>query len=120
MVLVSTTKASCATLPEMRTREVIETTLKAKLQPTFLEVFDMSHTHNVPEDAQSHFKVVLVSEGFVGKPLIARHRSVNSLIDMGEHRIHALEIHAFAPEEWDDATSKKILGITNRCHSKAR
>ncbi len=85
----------------MRMQERIEQTLKARFSPLHLEVLDESHMHNVPEDAQSHFKVTLVSEQFADKPLIQRHRAVNQALG-GEimDAIHALALHTMTPEEW--------------------
>lgn len=84
----------------MSTADMIESELRSKLAPDFLQVHDESHMHNVAPNAQSHFKVVLVAEAFEGKPLLARHRAVNALIDMNEHGIHALALHTYAPSEW--------------------
>jgi len=39
-----------------------------------LEVINESHKHNVPEGAESHFNVVIVSSAFEGKKLLTRHR----------------------------------------------
>ncbi|MGI9323235.1 MAG: BolA family protein [Pseudomonadales bacterium] len=36
-----------------------------------------SGNHNVPPGSESHFKLVLVSSEFDGKPLVQRHRLVN-------------------------------------------
>lgn len=85
----------------MRMQEKIQQQLNATFTPLHLEVVDESHTHNVPEDNQSHFKVTLVSEQFAGKALLARHRAVNSALE-GEIRdnIHALALHTMTPEEW--------------------
>jgi BolA protein len=57
--------------------------------------------HKVPEGAESHFKVTVVSERFAGEKLIARHRAVNDLL-AGELRsgLHALALHTWTPEEW--------------------
>ena len=85
----------------MRMQERIEQALKDAFAPLHLEVLDESHMHNVPEDAQSHFKVTLVAEAFAGQPLIQRHRSVNQAL-AGEimDAIHALALHTMTPEEW--------------------
>jgi len=85
----------------MNRKENIQQALRAALDPMHLEVIDESHTHNVPEGAQSHFKVTVVSDRFQDQALIARHRQVNSALraefDSG---LHALAIHAMTPEEW--------------------
>lgn len=83
----------------------IQTTLETRLQDAFspihLEVVNESHMHNVPEGAESHFRVVLVSEQFAGKPLIQRHRAVNSALEAElKGQIHALALHTMTPEEW--------------------
>lgn len=79
----------------------IEQTLSAALAPLHLEVTDESHMHSVPEGAESHFKVLVVSETFAEDKPIGRHRRVNALLrgelDAG---LHALSIHAWTPEEW--------------------
>lgn len=99
----------------MSTKETIEANLASDLEPAFLEVFDVSHTHSGPPDAESHFKVVVVCERFEGKPLIARHRAVNKSVDMEKNHIHALEIHGFAPSEWTKAVAAEVLPITGGC-----
>lgn len=63
----------------MQVKAFLETTIEAALNPSFLEVVDESFMHNVPEGAQSHFKVTVVSDAFEGKRLIARHREINGL-----------------------------------------
>jgi len=79
----------------------IETTLTAALAPIHLEVQDESHRHSVPPGAESHFKVMVVSEGFDGAGLISRHRRVNTLLrDEFQGGLHALSIHARTPPEW--------------------
>jgi len=66
-----------------------------------LEVVDESANHSVPVGAESHFKVVAVSDEFDGRPRIQRHRQINSLLQ-GEFDagMHALAIHAYTEAEW--------------------
>ena len=59
----------------MQVRPFIEQQLTNELAPQYLEVLDESYMHNVPDDAQSHFKVTVVSEAFEGLRLIARHKT---------------------------------------------
>lgn len=85
----------------MSMREVIEEKMKAYFRPLHLEVLNESHMHNVPEGAESHFKVVLVTDRFAGKTLLSRHRVVNQLLaDELSGQIHALALHTMTPEEW--------------------
>ncbi len=79
----------------------IQQQLIESFAPMHVEVIDESHTHNVPEGSESHFKVVLVSEQFVDKILIKRHREVNAALQAEFDRgMHALALHTLTPEEW--------------------
>lgn len=55
-------------------KNLIENKLQP-LQPQFLEVINESNKHNVPAGAQSHFKVIIVSNQFSGKRLVVRHQA---------------------------------------------
>ncbi len=82
-------------------QEIIETKLHNALNPSYLSVVNESYMHNVPPGSESHFKVVVVSEGFSGERLIMRHRKVNKLLeDELENHIHALAIHTYTDSEW--------------------
>lgn len=50
---------------------------------------------------ESHFRLVVVSESFQNKALLARHRIINKLLeDELNTGVHALAMHTFTPEEW--------------------
>jgi BolA family transcriptional regulator, general stress-responsive regulator len=85
----------------MSRQQAIEGAIRGTLDPTHLEVVDESHMHSVPEGAESHFKVLVVSEAFAGQGLVARHRVINRLLsDQFQHGLHALALHTWTPEEW--------------------
>ncbi len=68
-----------------------------------LEVVNESSNHNVPPGSESHFKVVLVSDQFADKKLLARHRMINEILaDELQSKIHALAIHTYTLDEWQD------------------
>ena len=73
------------------------------LAPDALEVFDESHEHAGhagAKDGGGHFRLVIVSREFAGKPQVARHRLIyEALGDLMPKQIHALAIRAYAPEE---------------------
>ena len=86
----------------MNTQETITEKLQA-LSPEHLEVINESHMHNVPEGSESHFKVVIVSDDFKDKMLIARHRLVNKALEEELNgSIHALALHTMTIQEWFD------------------
>jgi BolA protein len=69
--------------------------------PAVLEVRNESHNHSVPKGAQTHFNVVVVSDAFAGKSLVARHRAVNQAVSTCfESGLHALAIHPYTADEW--------------------
>uniref|UniRef100_K3X665 BolA-like protein n=1 Tax=Globisporangium ultimum (strain ATCC 200006 / CBS 805.95 / DAOM BR144) TaxID=431595 RepID=K3X665_GLOUD len=69
--------------------------------PQYLDVINESYMHNVPKGAETHFKVVVVTEQFEGKPLIQRHRMVNELLQEElSSGVHALSIQSKTPEQW--------------------
>lgn len=97
----------------MTIQSQIETKLSAALSPVFLDVINESHMHHVPPGSESHFKVVVVSDGFDGKTRIARHQSVNALLaDEIAGPVHALSIQAHTPDEWQ-ARSGAVLDSPN-------
>jgi len=51
----------------MQVKAFLESTIETALKPQYLEVVDESFMHNVPEGAQSHFKVTVVSDSAFGK-----------------------------------------------------
>jgi BolA protein len=85
----------------MNRKERIEQKLASNLTPLHLEVTDESHMHSVPEGAESHFKVVVVSDRFDRSKLVARHRLVNDLMkDELSAGLHALALHTWTAQEW--------------------
>lgn len=75
----------------------------AVLAPESLEVLDDSADHAGHEGARGgggHYRIVIVSSEFSGKPVQARHRLVyQALGPMMQKEIHALAIKAYAPGE---------------------
>ncbi|MFK7854419.1 MAG: BolA family protein [Granulosicoccus sp.] len=85
----------------MTIAEQINDIIVESLSPIRLDVINESHQHNVPKGSESHFKLVVISDEFIGKNLIARHRSVNKLLaDLLKNEIHALSMHTHTPQEW--------------------
>jgi BolA protein len=79
----------------------LRSALLERLAPVHLDILDESYMHSTGPGAQSHFKVVVVSERFAGQRLVMRHRAVNeasaAALAMG---VHALSIVALTPDEW--------------------
>ena len=94
-----------ADIPRLNPERVARITrlLTDALAPVALEVTDDSHKHAGHAGArtgQGHFSVHVVSQAFAGKPPLARHRLVYAALGaMMQSDIHALAIHAKAPDE---------------------
>ena len=88
----------------MRTVDRLTRKLTEAFTPESLKVADESHQHEGHAGArpggQTHFRVYIVSAAFKGKTRIERHRMINAaLADDLAGGVHALAIHATAPDE---------------------
>ena len=82
----------------------ITQTLETSLRPSHLSVMYESEQHRGHggwrEGGETHFRIDIVSEAFIGKSRLARHRLVNdALRGAFEQGLHALAIAAKAPGE---------------------
>lgn len=76
--------------------------LTAAFAPTTLDVEDESHRHaghaGARPGGETHFRIQMVSEAFLGKSRIERHRLVHAVLaDELRDRIHALALSLDAP-----------------------
>lgn len=87
----------------MNMQETITEKLENTFSPDHLEVINESQMHNVPPGSESHFKIVIVSDKFKDKLLLARHRMVNQALQQElDGGIHAMALHTLTMEEWFD------------------
>ena len=88
----------------MTTRDNITQKLQRAFSPESLDVIDESHLHEGHSGhrpgGETHFRLYIVSDAFDGKSRIDRHRMINALLAPElAGGIHALAIHAHAPDE---------------------
>jgi BolA protein len=88
----------------MQVKTRIAEKLNAAFAPQSLDVVDESHRHEGHAGhrpgGETHFRVDIVSEAFRGKSRIDRHRMINQTLSAElAGRVHALAIHASAPDE---------------------
>ncbi|CAH2070960.1 unnamed protein product, partial [Iphiclides podalirius] len=92
----------------------IRSKLQTALEATHLDVINESYMHNVPKGAETHFKVVVVSDKFDGLALIKRHRLVNEILkEELKNGVHALSIVAKTTKQWEE--SEKIVESSPNC-----
>ena len=76
--------------------------LAHSFNPTYLEVENESHTHSVPKNSETHFRVLIVSDKFEGVSRVARQRLVyETLATELKGGVHALSLRTYSPEEWE-------------------
>ncbi|MFZ9350458.1 MAG: BolA family protein [Polynucleobacter sp.] len=82
---------------------LFQTALQKQLQPLALLIEDESHLHAGHAGAAGgagHFRIKITAQVFAGLNSVARHRLVyGALKEFMPHEIHALAIHALAPNE---------------------
>ena len=83
-------------------QETIRTKLSSVLEPMHLDIENESRLHGVPPGSETHFKVLVVSQAFVGLGTLDRHRRVNDLLrEEFTAGLHALSLRAMTPDEWE-------------------
>ena len=84
----------------------LETSIRKKiedaLKPVFFEIENESVKHRRPPGAETHFRLLVVSEKFDGLSRVDRQRLVASLFDdERDEGLHALTQKALTPTEWE-------------------
>ena len=82
----------------------IEGILRRELNPESLLVTDESHLHaghaGARPEGETHFRIAIVADRFVGMGRIDRQRLINGLVsDEFDNGLHALALDVKAPEE---------------------
>lgn len=90
----------------------IRATLQEALAPSALDIIDESHKHakhahmmdrsgTADASGETHFRIKVITDRFVGKSRLDRHRTINALVEreMGPGKVHAIAIEAKAPGE---------------------
>ena len=88
----------------MGMQERLHEKLTAAFAPTHLDIIDDSHKHaghvGVPEEGETHFRVLIVSDAFQGKSRVERQRMVYDLLAIEfQEGVHALSLVTRTVEE---------------------
>lgn len=104
----------------MSRQERIESALQVALAPQVLEIENESHSHSVPKNSETHFKVLVVSSAFDGLRRIDRQRRVNDLLkEELQTGLHALTQKLLTPQEWD-VQKDSLNFISPNCHGGSK
>jgi BolA family transcriptional regulator, general stress-responsive regulator len=91
--------------PTMSIAQHIQSKLEHAFAPIHLEVINESHMHRM-QASESHFKVIVVSETFVGMRLMQAHQAVYRVLQDEMQQIHALALHTYEPQQWSSHQMK--------------
>jgi BolA protein len=99
------------------TQKQISTKLSIAFAPTYLEVENESHSHSVPKNSETHFRVLIVSEHFQGLSRVQRQRLIYDLLKLElSSGVHALAQRAYTPLEWQQLQGQ-VDTSSPLCHS---
>ena len=100
----------------MGVKDQIEIKLKSKLNVELLEVINESSFHQGPAEAETHFRVLVVSPDFEGLNQVRRHQKVYQVLSEElSGPIHAFSQKTLTPKEWQAGTS---LSPSPPCHNR--
>ena len=85
----------------------IETKLKEKFSPIYINLVDKSHTHTPDKhiepmkNKERLYDLTIIAEAFKPMSLIERHKAIYKELDiMNNPGIHGIKIKASSPDEW--------------------
>jgi len=88
--------------------DVVKEKIEREIDDAQVRVADMSDQH---AEEGGHFRVIVVSSEFDGKPQVKQHQRVyNALsgdIDGEGAPIHALGLQTYTPEEWEKVAQQQ-------------
>uniref|UniRef100_T1JBX2 BolA-like protein 2 n=1 Tax=Strigamia maritima TaxID=126957 RepID=T1JBX2_STRMM len=67
---------------------------------------DLVEVEDISDGCGMKFNVLIVSKEFEGKPLLQRHRLVNSVLGEEMKTIHALSQKTLTPVQWEEQKEK--------------
>ena len=89
----------------------IEQKLNNNLDLLHFEVKDFTgrHLNHEQHDGGFHLEAVIVSENFINKSLIERHKMIYAALgDLLKHEIHAFSMKTLTPDEWENKKNEPI------------
>ena len=83
----------------------IEQKLGEQLDLRHIEIKDFTgrHLNHKQHDGGFHLEAIIVSESFINKTLIDRHKIIYAALgELLKHEIHAFSMKTLTPEEWEN------------------
>jgi BolA protein len=99
----------------MKLQRQIETEINNSFSVIKLVLENESHMHS-GNNPESHFKMILVTDDFIGLNKVKRHQLVYKVLQAIMPKFHALALHLFSVEQWNDfegsTTSPPCKGVS--------
>lgn len=94
--------------------------IQNKFAPIQLELENESHSHSVPENSETHFRLLLVSNEFIGKSRVQRQQMVNELLkDEFQNGLHAFTQRLLTEQEFNSQLGQNDF-VSPACHGGSR
>ena len=81
-------------------QDTIKETLIKDFNPSVLKIVNESYMHSVPQNSETHFKLVIVSDFFTNITKVKRHQIIYKSLENIMKQIHALSINSFDEAEY--------------------
>lgn len=94
--------------------------IQNNLKPVHFELENESHTHSVPENSETHFRLFLVSNEFVGQTRVQRQQMVNELLKTEfQNGLHAFTQRLLTENEYQTQAGQNEF-VSPACHGGSR
>ena len=81
-------------------QDTIKETLIKDFNPSVLKLVNESYMHSVPQDSETHYKLVIVSDFFMNISKVKRHQIIYKSLEDIMKQIHALSINSYDEAEY--------------------
>ena len=96
-------------------QDTIKKTLIKEFNPSVLKIVNESYMHSVPKNAETHFKLVIVSDSFNNVSQVKRHQIIYKSLEDIMNQIHALSINSYDEAEY---SKNPIILDSRNCANK--
>ncbi|AYN24613.1 BolA family protein [Buchnera aphidicola] len=94
--------------------EKIKKHLESKINISSIKICNDSKLHNYSTNKNmiSHLKIIIVSNDFINKNLITRHRIIfKALKEIEKEGIYSITLYTYTLNEWKDKKNKEFSSI---------
>ncbi|QCI17275.1 BolA family transcriptional regulator [Buchnera aphidicola (Aphis helianthi)] len=98
--------------------EKIKKYLISKINISNIEIYNDSKFHKYNQSSLTHLKIIIVSDNFINKNTINRHRLIfKRLNEIHKQKIYSITLYTYTVNEWEHKKHKKINSL--KCFKKS-